>query len=170
MVIGCCVSLLGLLHVCIGAVVITTNLVSERFHHIVFWLSLFFIFLGVFSIFSGCNKSVFVNVLISLLSVICIIVSCFIINDTFLSWKIDIWNIDQWKQWDYLRPQHIYMETQIAASILEIVLDMLSGCLSYANANGKKQKKRKVRSGDKGKNKKSILVEENYELADIEVS
>ena len=62
------------------------------------------------------------------------LISCFIIMDTITAWTIDIWDLDMYREWVYLTPQHLYMETLVGAACLELVLDILTGCFSYSTA------------------------------------
>ena len=70
-------------------------------------------------------------VLLSVLSINCIIIAGFIISSTILAWNIDIWDPAVYQEWDYLTTQHLYMEIQIGTALVEILLDIISGCCSY---------------------------------------
>ena len=139
MAVLCCQPLLGILHIFCGSVIICTNILSKRFHFIIFWLSLSFVVLGCFCIYNICNRSLFMKVFISVFSINCSLIAGYIIIHTIKAWNIDIWDLDAYKHWDYLTAQHLYMETQICSAITEILLDISSSCVSYAASKQNKE-------------------------------
>ena len=116
-----------------------TNMISAHFNNVIFWASLAFVILGIVSVYGGCNTNLFMKVFLSIFSINCMLISCFIIMDTITAWNIDIWDLDMYREWDYLTPQHLYMETLVGAACLELVLDILTGCLSYSTAGQDKR-------------------------------
>merc|ERR1719206_847948 len=135
MVSCCCSSVLGTLHITCGVIIIATNFVSDHFHHAIFWASFTLIIQGCFSIYGGCSSSLFMHVFISVFSINCIIISCFIIKHTITAWNIDIWDPELYLHWDYLTPQHVYLETQVVAGMVEVLVCVMSVCVSNQAAS-----------------------------------